>query len=646
MSKENINSHTEVVDILSTAITTESLKHKNIKPSTEDIATIFLGGIFAVGFGLSIYDKWKQKRKDRKKFEAEVISQSKLQQKKLKETLLNPKWIDKLNFKTGEVSVSNANVFAINGKIPANPIEAIQKTLNVLYGLDNKLASDYSKYGSEVENITSVIEKTWNDLTEEKYFAQIEKEPNYYKNIYNEMDKKLGKVVHPLLNKWKTLPNGKEICGGFVYTLNDKDPKYKFSQYTDYFYKVTSTASKSIVHLPALTKEQVLAIGKLINNVLEKQIKNNSYIFPICIGNLYKIPYIADGWPYEHVSGLDSRDVFPELELGDGVLGEMTGAASQNTDPIWELDWIYQKTIGELINALIHWVEASCGVKLIENKPSTESLYEESKTNMNTKELNDILSFSLEELHISNEDIKDTTKNIGSKIKQFLLKLIAFLKEKTKKIKEFISSRISKIRTNDIKNKLTLPFTVNFPVSLVDGKGVISQNSGLLTLTSLEYEKITGNHNSFKAIEIANAFLEDINVPFSQIETILNKGTQGLNEPRESLNLPESFKPENNSRLKNLKELLGKEKRKVTVKDDASKNILVKCLEVNNKFLTVTLPKLLANIESTEKRLKSIMVKIDAIESKDQLTIIIGFTMLNKKLSVQLINIIIQVNIK
>lgn len=331
-------------------------KRKSQSVSNESLEHIlsygFLGVLAIVGWGIPTISKWRKKRKEKKDYDQGEIGKLKKLELELSKTILNNSWLDKQTFVVGRVKVPGAEVLLVNNKLPSNILDSVEDTFRKITSFDKVLLPDYEKFVNSIIDISKPIEDIWNSFTEEKYLALTEKQKAEYVKLQKDIDNKLATLTHPMVKNINKIPDFKSIMGNLSVDVEGlKSSNGKTGLETSF--KPTIEVNE----LPALTKDQIKYVGKIIKEIISFSINDKGALFSKTSAIVHGIPMPQDGWPYETISGVDMEDIFPELAMG--TLGDLGALNEQYFDPIYSLEWGYGKILGEIQVVLTKWIEAS-----------------------------------------------------------------------------------------------------------------------------------------------------------------------------------------------------------------------------------------------------------------------------------------------
>lgn len=304
-----------------------------------------IGAMIAAYFGLLGYVKWEDYKKSKEKPEKKDTGRGaefRKIKKALGETFLNNAWLSEQQYKSGTVaSGSFAKYLAINGTIDKDVLKKISDGLDVIDGLDSKMAESYYDFQIKVNKIMKPIET-----------ALITGNPSGKYISVDKINEELLELGHPIEKYWDAMPNHKTFPGGLYFERHTEAPQLLGT----YHYTLHTKLPKPDTALPALDKEGVKNAAALVLAICEFVEKEGYELFKATESQLQFLPVLKDGWPTN--AKHEMEDVLPEAKY-DSPIYEVGRLSEDYCDPIYELDYELMKVLQNTSKALMMWIENS-----------------------------------------------------------------------------------------------------------------------------------------------------------------------------------------------------------------------------------------------------------------------------------------------
>lgn len=403
--------------------------NKSVVSNEELVGTLAITGVLlAVGFGIDPLFNWLEKRKNKKPKESDLEKKVKQSLENLTKTVLNDNWLSKQTFKTGKVKVNNSHLLLIGGKLPTDPLRAIDDSLRTILSLDNKISPEYDRFSKTVLNVTKPIKDIWESLSESKFNALSDKDIKDLIELQEDIDRKLDELEHPVSVYWKIIPDHRTIVGQLIKNYNrDRSIGEESIRSAGECYQIDKLNNSEDIQLPLLDKTNVKKAGELLKRLYELEIKHGNFsytLFQKTVDSIYKIPSPQDGWPHKEISGLDIDDVFPDL--ASGTFGDIGALGEQANDPIFKISDSYSEILSDLQKLLINWINASVKNSGVSNEGFKEWVKRifsnKGKAQERSKDVNDLHGITNKSNKLDNSQVTKnsvmvsatTAKNISS----------------------------------------------------------------------------------------------------------------------------------------------------------------------------------------------------------------------------------------
>lgn len=319
---------------------------------------------YSVAYGLIglawIWAKWfdyKQKKDQESAGERELEKQTGILLSAISKTYTNKAWLDKQTFVTGMVAGSDiSKVLAIDKKMPEDIVVALNKALSTIGQVGQEMAQKYRQWQLEVNRVAKPLYDKAVSLGEPG-----DRSRELY-DLWMKVDGDLKKIKHPLSGEnWAKLPGGKVLPGGLVF---EPSPQGNVESH-----KVKSAKIPSNSEVPALTKDQVMALGTFITLLLKKQL-NKEGTFAEALGQLYWAPCPQDTDPAQTWKSNDGLGDFFEGAFADHHKGDkrdfydseiwaIGALTDQGFDPLWTLEECYDELLLDTAKAVNTWIKRS-----------------------------------------------------------------------------------------------------------------------------------------------------------------------------------------------------------------------------------------------------------------------------------------------
>lgn len=330
----------------------------------------FLAVLFAAKIFMWGHDKWKayvkNKNKDLDVFDEEIHKVVRT----LKNTFLNDAWVSKQTFKTGDIAGAEiAKWLSVNGKFNPNPIETINDTLATIARTETTLFNAYVSFVKQIQAIVAPVEALCKRTPPEPKGNEaytdwcVKYQTPEAAWLFEDMEKKLRALHHPAEALWNKLPNSKNMVGGLVYSVNDKYSVWD----GDSYFKLEAKPSKVDAQVPAFTAAQAKEVAKLIIKFLEVTMSSGGGVFHPASQQVSYYPCPQDGWPETNQPCASPDYLFAHAKIDspmfETTLFKIGTLNEQFMDPIYVLESTFRYVSGQVVEALLMWLQKSVEVK-------------------------------------------------------------------------------------------------------------------------------------------------------------------------------------------------------------------------------------------------------------------------------------------